>query len=316
MSDTYIFEIIQNAYSIHDVCIKLYGYSGGSGDKKVKSFIKDNNVDITHFEKKNKRRKYEIIEKKCVACESTFSVSEKFNQVTCSVSCSNTYFRSNKSNETKTKISSSLKSYYENQCDDQKTKTKTKISNSLKLYHGNQCIEQKTRTCKHCEKSFTPWLTKSGKISRSTTCSEKCSDESRSINLKKSASKRVEEGTHQGWFSRNIESFPESFFKRVLSNNNIPFEFNKPLKKRDLGIDCNSNYFLDFYLPEANIDLEIDGSQHKYRKEHDLYRDQHISKFFDVYRIEWKDLKNEKGKKYIYEEIQKFLEYYNTKCLK
>ena len=194
--------------------------------------------------------------------------------------------------------------------------TKTKISNSLKLYHENQCIEEKTRTCKHCEKSFTPWLTKSGKISRSTTCSEKCSDESRSTKLKKSASKRVEEGTHQGWFSRNIESFPESFFKKVLSNNNIPFEFNKPLKKRDLGIDCNSNYFLDFYLPEANIDLEIDGSQHKYRKEHDLYRDQHISKFFDVYRIEWKDLKNEKGKKYIYEEIQKFLEYYNTKCLR
>jgi len=293
MSDTYILEIIQNAYSIHDACIKIYGYAGGSGDKKIKSFIKDNNVDITHFEKRNKRRKYEIIEKKCLVCESTFSVSEKLNQVTCSFGCSNTYFRSNKSNE-----------------------TKTKISNSLKLYHENQCIEEKTRTCKHCEKSFTPWLTKSGKISRSTTCSEKCSDESRSTKLKKSASKRVEEGTHQGWFSRNIESFPESFFKRVLSNNNIPFEFNKPLKKRDLGIDCNSNYFLDFYLPEANIDLEIDGSQHKYRKEHDLYRDQHISKFFDVYRIEWKDLKNEKGKKYIYEEIQKFLEYYNTKCLK
>lgn len=130
-----------------------------------------------------------------------------------------------------------------------------------------------------------------------------------------SAKERVNNGTHKGWQSRNIESYPEKFFKEVLKNNNIEFEFNKVIKKRDLGIDCDSNYFLDFHIKGTNIDLEIDGKQHKWkdRVEHDRIRDESLTKSgYDVYRIRWKSINTEKGKQYIQQEINKFIQYYMT----
>jgi len=123
---------------------------------------------------------------------------------------------------------------------------------------------------------------------------------------------RISSGTHKGWQSRDVESYPETFFKKVLENNNIVYEFNKPIRKRDLGIDCDSNYFLDFYLPETNIDLEIDGKQHSYRQEHDKKRDFFISKIYIVYRIKWESINTKSGKKYMKDEIDKFLNFYNS----
>ena len=56
------------------------------------------------------------------------------------------------------------------------------------------------------------------------------------------------------------------------------------------------------------IDLEIDGNQHKYRKEHDTTRDGNLSKIgIYVYRIKWININSKKGKSYIKKEINKFL---------
>ena len=93
------------------------------------------------------------------------------------------------------------------------------------------------------------------------------------------------------------------------------YEFNKTVSKRSLGIDCDYSYFLDFYIKNKNIDLEIDGSQHKLkeRKEHDEYRDEYLTKSgYKVYRIIWKNINTEKGKEYIKNEIDKFLEFLKT----
>jgi very-short-patch-repair endonuclease len=62
----------------------------------------------------------------------------------------------------------------------------------------------------------------------------------------------------------------------------------------------------------VNIDLEIDGKQHEIRKEHDEKRDFYVSKQYKVYRIKWKSINNESGKKYMKNEIGKFLEFYNS----
>jgi len=132
--------------------------------------------------------------------------------------------------------------------------------------------------------------------------------------LSLSAKERFKNGRLKGWSTRNIESYPEKFFKEVLNSNNIDYEFNKPVKKSDLGIKCSCNYFLDFYLKDANIDLEIDGKQHDRRIEHDNYRDSHlINSGYDVYRIKWKEINSENGKKYIENEISKFIDYYKLK---
>lgn len=292
MSEYEIIEIIQNGYSINDVCLKVYGYTNGSTIKKTKKFIEENKIDISHFEIKNKNRKYKLIEKKCPICEKKFKINENINKVTCSFGCANVYFRKNKSYEVRMKISKSLKCYYEN---------------NLKL----KIIK---KICSFCGCEFERKKLSSGTLSKSKTCSQECSKNSMKMNLKKTFKEKVENGTHKGWQSRNIEFYPESFFKKVLENNNIIYEFNKPIKKRDLGLDCDNNYFLDFYLPECNIDLEIDGKQHGYedRKEKDKIRDEHISSFYHVYRINWKSINNDRGKKYMKEEIDKFLKFYNS----
>ena len=120
----------------------------------------------------------------------------------------------------------------------------------------------------------------------------------------------IKEGKFKGWQSRNITSYPEKFWKEVLDNNDIKYEFNFPIKQ-----DNNLyNYFLDFYININNrkIDLEIDGKQHKYtnRQESDIKRDIYIkSKGIEVYRIEWNEINSDKGKLLMKEKINKFLEY-------
>lgn len=125
--------------------------------------------------------------------------------------------------------------------------------------------------------------------------------------------KLLAEGRHKGWQSRNIISYPEQFWMEVLRNNNIEYSFNHVVnKKTHLGLDDNSNYFLDFLI-NGNIDLEIDGKQHKYedRAESDRIRDEILTKNnFIVYRVEWNEINSETGKQLMKEKINNFLEFY------
>ena len=199
-------------------------------------------------------------------------------------------------------------------------KTKTKKRKNIKIkfkYTINQAeekIEICNKVCPICGKQY---------VGNTKTCSKECGhiyrktitgigvkEETRK-KLSIAVQKRIKNGTHNGWTTRNIESYAEKFFKKVLENNNIKYEFNKPIKKLDLGIQENGCYFLDFALSNK-IDLEIDGKQHKLedRKKHDKIRDERLTKNgWKVYRIEWKSLP--KNNEYIKEEIDKFLEWYN-----
>jgi len=143
----------------------------------------------------------------------------------------------------------------------------------------------------------------------------KCADIQDDTRLKISnkAKERVANGTHVGWQSRKVRSYAELFFEKVLINNNIKFDIEYKINKRDLGLTESSNYFLDFYLTDYNIDLEIDGKQHEYeeRKKSDKIRDEALTKYgILVYRIKWKN--PYKNKEYIKNEINKFLLYLNN----
>ena len=60
--------------------------------------------------------------------------------------------------------------------------------------------------------------------------------------------------------------------------------------------------------------MEVDGKQHSYRKEHDDLRDELLTNNgYNVYRIKWKSINSKNGKDYIKEEIEKFINYYNSK---
>ena len=116
----------------------------------------------------------------------------------------------------------------------------------------------------------------------------------------------MDEGRFVGWKTRNIKSYAETFWHNVLQNNNIEYISEYFIDKK---------YFLDFYIIKngVEIDLEIDGKQHKSRKEHDKIRDEYItSKGIVVYRIDWNEINSKKGSLMMKEKIDNFLDFYNN----
>lgn len=128
---------------------------------------------------------------------------------------------------------------------------------------------------------------------------------------KKGIETKRKNGTLVGWQKRNVQSYSESFWQRVLDNNHIDYRGpNYPVKKRDR----KNNYFLDFFIEvgDKKIDLEIDGKQHKYpdRAQKDKIRDEYLTSIgFIVYRIDWNEIKSEVGKQLMQEKIDRFLNF-------
>lgn len=256
---------------------------------------------------------YFINPNKCAYCNKDLPYEKKhrkFCNSSCAASANNK--KRKLSDETKSLIRNKLKG--RKQTDEHKDKVR---GNKNGRWKGGLSIKEnvflKQHICVVCGNIFIPQICLNGKPSKSKSCSNECRLKLRSKNGRLIINKRIANGTHRGWNSRNIISYPEKFFIGVLKNNNIKFEHNYPINKKSLGEISQYNYFLDFYVKEKNIDLEIDGEQHKSRKEHDNYRDNLLRKNgYIVYRIKWANINNEKGKEYIKNEIDKFLKFYNN----
>lgn len=289
INDDLILKTFKQSSSIREVILKLHLPDKGKVSKQIKEILFSNG--ITEKEIENKKFFKTHIIKKCKFCGKEFYVlrnGKRSKQEYCSQKCS------------------AHKKHTEAFKEKLKLTLKLKALNSKK--HTSTYIE---KVCPICGKTF---------YKRSITCSAKCghayrikahpvSNETRK-KLSEIIQKRIKEGKHCGWKTRNIESYPETFFKTVLDNNNIKYEFNKPIQKTELGINENGCYFLDFAL-NNKIDLEIDGKQHllKERKIHDVERDNRlINNGWKVYRIAWKALP--RNNKYMKLEIEKFLAWY------
>lgn len=247
--------------------------------------------------KEAEKRKIKIVCLECGKSIFTTNTNRKF----CSRSCSNSFSNKHRvlSEETKKKQSEGVIKYYENNGYVRTSNPKnSKVGKTAKIqYFCRNCkIEigkTKTGLCKEC------------------LLHSKVGKEVMSTNAKTAMDKLIKEGRHIGWTSRKVSSFPEQFFEKVLTENNISFLREKPIKKE------NYNYFLDFTIEKNGkvIDLEIDGKQHEYkeRKESDKIRDAYLSeKGFIVYRIPWNEISSEQGKLEIKNKIEKFLEFYNS----
>lgn len=279
-------KIINESKSRYDVLMKVFGYANKRAYQKLNDYIKNNNINTDHWIKEDKF---------CINCgEILNNRRKKFCNSSCAAKYNNKK-RGKRSDKTKRKISESL------------SKTKRNVSNSTikrKIHYKN---------CLVCGKKFEVKRMKNGVLSKSKTCSNECHINLKIIRGKESANKIISEGRHKGWKTRNIISYPEKFFIKVLNNNNINYKHNYPVKQSDLGLNSHYNYFLDFYLPEKNVDLEIDGKQHHKRKESDKIRDEYLTENdYHIYRIKWKNINTKKGKLYIEEEINKFIKYYEN----
>jgi len=114
------------------------------------------------------------------------------------------------------------------------------------------------------------------------------------LKIKNSVLNSIKNSNCSSWKSRKIKSYPEQYFQQILDNKNITYESEYHVN------DGIRNYFLDFYFIDKQIDLEIDGSQHKNRVESDKRRDKYLNSLgIKVFRIDWKNPKTIIGKKYI-----------------
>lgn len=275
--------------------------------KECKYFKSDKhieNANIARFKgydalrklKSNRILEYEKNPKICLHCGKTLPYKGHNRKKFCNSSCSATYhnYRRVLTNETKNKMRETHK----------------------KKFLDKLCSETNiTRNCIICNKEFVVKRNINNRKLKSKTCSTICSTKLKSKVAKEYMDKKVKDGSHKGWTSRNVLSYPEKFFIEVLKNNNIfdICKINYPMAKSKLGEKTNYNYFLDFYFEDLKLDLEIDGKQHKFRKEHDLKRDELLMKNgIKVYRIDWKNINTDSGKLYIENEIDKFLNYFNS----
>ena len=168
----------------------------------------------------------------------------------------------------------------------------------------------KIRVCKACGKEYYGRIASNGKISDGKTCCEKCHHDLFSNIAKEIRAKEIAAGTFKGWMSRNVISYAEKFWIKVLDNNNISYVREYKLSNPN----SSQYYFLDFYIEigDRKIDLEIDGKQHLLpeRIEHDRIRDEYVKSVgIEVYRIPWNKMISEKGCQLMKEKIDKFLEY-------
>ncbi|MBR2506528.1 MAG: hypothetical protein IKB70_06360 [Bacilli bacterium] len=219
---------------------------------------------------------------KCEKCGKEFSqfttqykIDNKKCKRFCSRACANSHTRSE---ESKAKTSDSLNRMHENRGTSRQSDNPEHRKNCSPGWIKcltNRTKEIKQHICKFCGKEVF------AKYIHDVYCYE-CAEKNGLKNLqlyniegkKIPSKKRIEssravqqrliaEGKHKGWQSRNLVSYPEQFWKDVLENNNIEYSFNHVVKKRELGLNDMSNYFLDFLI-DNRIDLEIDGKQHKY----------------------------------------------------
>lgn len=88
----------------------------------------------------------------------------------------------------------------------------------------------------------------------------------------------------------------------ICEENNITLECQKYI-----NYDENKKYFIDYYIPEINLAIEMDEYYHKFNKENDKYREDNIVEYLECrfYRI-----KENKKNKLNFEEIKKDLSIY------
>lgn len=125
--------------------------------------------------------------------------------------------------------------------------------------------------------------------------------------ISQTVSDNIRVGKQNGW--TKFKSYPELFFEEVLRNHNLLEnciqQYHMPNGKR--------NYFLDFFFPDKKLDLEIDGAQHKFRKESDIRRDSFLKECgLTIYRIKWNSVNSKKGSLLMKKKISDFLEFYNN----
>lgn len=299
-------ELNQNGITLDNIILKYFSQIGINSREEIsKKKLSEHWLEI-------QKRDYNLNPKYCEYCGKILPF-EKRNSKCCNQSCGSALGnkkKGNRSEETKRKISNTLKNNSISYVD----LVIKFYNNELDFNYIQNNYPKLIKKCKNCGKLFIPKLRNyCNRISANKYCSEECKQKFISNHMSLLRQKEIQNGTFQGWKSRNITSYAENFWKYVLDNNDIKYIREQLVEYGNLG--NGERYFLDFYIEHngRKIDLEIDGKQHNYedRKESDIRRDNYIKSLgIEVYRIKWNEINSENGKKIMKEKINNFLEYY------
>ena len=227
---------------------------------------------------------------KCGKVMTTYFGSGRF----CSRSCANSRIHSD---ETKNKIGQKSRGTHLN--DD----TKQKISKSLLEYHCNLKIVSEDVSCDCVNKENNNKRRKKPNAHKKNAF----------VYTGNPLPIILREKRERGYQSRDIVPYSEQFWKAVLDENNVSYQYNIPVWKPGPG-----NYRLDFLI-NGNIDLEIDGKIHERleRKEKDKERTAYLeNKGYIVYRIKWVDPITENKKAIVNQQIDDLFAFLNIPRIK
>lgn len=258
------------------------------------------------------------MKKICEICKNEFKAHQSRNRF-CSIQCSNEARKTvnisyclvcSKQTYNKRFCSRSCSASFNNIKRGARTES-TKIKISIKLKKS----EPRTWeiSCKLCGILF------KSKNRNTKYCSRKCLGKGCWIYHRSSMQNACDNRDHPGWSVRNNRSFAEKFWEDVLSKHgiyrDIHYKTEHIITKKSLGINKRGHYFLDFYFPILNIDLEIDGRQHNdpERKESDKVRDSLLTNIgIRVIRFPWLGISKEDNCNNTFNQVKEFLEYWSS----
>lgn len=96
---------------------------------------------------------------------------------------------------------------------------------------------------------------------------------------------------------RTWPSVLEERMKELLDENAVDYEFQKIFYIYADDGWIMKYYIADFYLPDSDIIIEVDGRFHEHQKQHDKTRTREIQEQYpeiEVLRYTWKDLSDYK----------------------
>lgn len=225
-------------------------------------------------------------------------IKSKFAKKFCNQSCAAIFNNQNqppRSSESRKRTSESVKKAFKIK---QITPKRLFGKNNPSYKHGKYI--PKERKCVNCYLEF--------KGIRKT-CSNKCFrnylSKKRIIFLKTNA------GSFSWINSRGEPSYFELNFKKWLIKfgftENIDFVINYHIVNNEI----NTSYFLDFFFPKKNVNIECDGTHHEREQQfiRDTIRDKFLSKQnITVYRISIRDYNRKNNRRIVLENIVKLLE--------
>lgn len=204
--------------------------------------------------------------KKCKHCNANLSYNQRHNQF-CSASCSASFYNKDRKGVALDAI------------------VKQKISNSVRQFNRENS-DANLKQPKYSKVSFCCVCNSVIRNKIVKTCSTEC----KSKLLSKSITERIKKNRRSN-YRRDKRSYLEQSFETWLVDNNISlkYETEYPIKNHI----TQKWYFVDFYFPEINLIVELDGKQHEKpkHKEADKIRDEYIKTYLniDVFRISYNE---------------------------